>query len=58
MYVYRISLTIEDEVLAETKREAWKQFTERIREGFYGPTINEVEEIEEVESSPDEATKD
>ena len=49
---YRLSMTIEDEVVAPTHYEAFLKLRERIKEGFYGPRQEDVEFIEEVEETP------
>ena len=46
---YRVTLTIEDEIEAATHEEAWVKFSERVKRGYYGPTKEDVEFIEEVE---------
>lgn len=48
MNVYRMTLDIDDEVQAETHEEAWVKFYERIKRGYYGPTLENVQLIEEV----------
>lgn len=51
MNSYRLSMTIEDEVVAPTHYEAFLKFRERFKEGFYGPDQEDVEFVEEVEES-------
>ena len=48
MNLYRLTLNIDDEMQAETHEEAWVKFQERIKRGYYGPTKENVEFIEEV----------
>jgi len=45
---YRLSMTIEDEVIADNSYKAFLTFRERFREGFYGPRQDDVEFVEEV----------
>ena len=51
---YRLSITIEDEVVAPTHYEAFLKFRERSQTGYYGPRHEDVEFIEEVEETPTE----
>lgn len=48
MYTYRLTLNIDDEIQAETHEEAWIKFQERVKRGYYGPTKEDVEFLEEV----------
>jgi len=48
MNLYRLTLDIDDEIQAETLEEAWVKFQERVRKGYYGPTKENVEFLEEV----------
>lgn len=50
MNLYRITLTIEDECQAKDQEEAWVKFQERVKGGYYGPTMADVEFIEEVQA--------
>ena len=43
MNLYRLFMTIEEELEAETHEEAWVKFRERVREGYYGPTRDDIE---------------
>jgi len=45
---YRLSMSIEDEVIAADPYEAFRQFSDRTHEGFYGPTQVDVELIEVI----------
>ena len=47
MNLYRIVLNAEDEVKAETALDAWGIFKKNMDHGVYGPTIADVELIEE-----------
>ncbi len=49
MNLYRLTLNIDDEVQAETHETAWIKFLARVKEGYYGPTRENVEFIEEVQ---------
>lgn len=51
MNKYRLSITIEDEVIAETHYEAYLKFRDRWTCGFYSPRQQDVEFIEEVPSA-------
>ncbi len=48
MDIYRFSLSIEDEITAESQEEAWKIAKDRVVGGFYGPTQANIEFLEEV----------
>ncbi len=48
MNLYRLTLNIDDEMQAETHEGAWVKFQARVREGYYGPTRENVEFIKEV----------
>ena len=52
---YRLTLSIEDETEAETHKEAWEVFSERVKKGYYGPTKGDVEFIEEITEPGEEA---
>ena len=45
---YRLALSIDDEIVTETQEEAWRAFVESIKQGYYGPTRDNVELLEEV----------
>lgn len=51
MNKYRLTLSIDDEIEAETLEKAWKSFRESVTVGYYGPTKDDVEFVEEVEES-------
>ena len=51
---YHLSLTIEDELVAEDIDEAWATFSSRIEDRFYGPTQANIEDLGEV---PEEITE-
>jgi hypothetical protein len=55
MNIYRFTLTIDDDTKAETLEEAWGKFSERVKRGYYGPTKENVEFMEEVPFSPGES---
>lgn len=44
MPIFRITLTVEDEISAEDQHEAWSLYRWRFQEGYYGPTWDNVEE--------------
>ena len=48
MKTYRIYITIEDQVSAEDRFHAFTLFLQRLGAGYYGPTMEEIEEIEET----------
>ena len=48
MNKYRVTLTIDDELNAETEEEAWGKFSELLKSGYYGPIKENVEFLEEV----------
>lgn len=48
MNVYRLTLNIDDEMQADTHEVAWIKFQERVKRGYYGPTKENVEFLEEV----------
>lgn len=48
MNLYRLTLSIDDEIQAETHEEAWGKFQERVKSGYYGPTKENVDFLEEV----------
>lgn len=58
MNIYRVVLNIDEEVKADTALNAWGIFKENLDRGVYGPTLADVELIEEVreeeESKPAE----
>lgn len=45
---YRLTMTIDDEVEAETPQKAWMKFKDLVECHYYGPTREDVEFIEEV----------
>ena len=47
MNTYRVALNVDEEVKAETPLEAWQVFKSDLDNGVYGPTIKDVELIEE-----------
>ena len=49
MKTFRLRLDIEDELTAQNIYEAWEMFNRRVREGFYGPAKEHIEEGYEVE---------
>jgi hypothetical protein len=49
---YRLLMTIDDDIEAKDLDEAWEKFRNRIKEGYYGPTIGNVEFIGEVIEYP------
>lgn len=48
MNLYRLTLNIDDEMQADTYEVAWIKFQERVKRGYYGPTKENVEFLEEV----------
>ena len=58
MNKYRLNMCIEDEVIAKDTYDAFCQFRDRTREGFYGPIQADVEFIEEVTESSFPASSD
>ena len=56
MKTFRLRLNIEDELTAQNIYEAWEMFNKRVREGFYGPAKEHIEEIliaeEELRNHP------
>jgi len=48
MKLCRLTLNIDDEIQAETHEEAWEKFQGRVKRGYYGPTKENVEFLEEV----------
>lgn len=45
MKIFRLRLNIEDELAADSLYQAWRTFSERVREGYYGPAMPHVEEV-------------
>lgn len=45
---YRLTLTIEDEVIADDIDEAWETIKKRVEDRFYGPTTRDIEDLGEV----------
>ena len=55
MKIFRYSLTIDDEIRAETIEDAWQVVKARDEDNWYGPTIANLEPIgEEPEETPSE----
>ena len=55
MIRYRLTMTIEDELVTRTHEEAWVKFVDLIKRGYYGPTRDDVEfqgEVPEEEGIP------
>ena len=48
MKIYRLALAIEDTLEAEDLRSAWDEFKARLDAGYYGPTLKDIEEGEEI----------
>jgi len=48
MNLYRFSFSVDEEIKAETKEEAWKIVKDSISVGYYGPTQANVEFLEEI----------
>ena len=47
MQVYRFTFTVDDTIKAESLVEAWNIIKDRIDDRYYGPTIANLEFIEE-----------
>lgn len=45
---FRLTLTIEDEVIAEDIDDAWDTFKTRVEDRYYGPTVRDLEDLGEV----------
>ena len=55
MKIFRFSFNLDDEIRAETLEAAWKILKTREQDGWYGPTIANLEFIrEEEEEAPTE----
>ena len=48
MKIYRYSLHIDDEIIAEDLTQAWEVIKLRDEDNWYGPTIANLEYISEV----------
>ena len=48
MKLYRFEFTIQGETQAKSKEEAFRAVKQLCNEGFFGPTTNDFEEIEEI----------
>jgi len=48
MQVYRFTFTVDDEIKAESLVEAWEVVKARIDDRYYGPTIANLEFVEET----------
>lgn len=48
MQVYRFTFTIDDTIKAESLVEAWTVIKDRIDDRYYGPTIANLEFVEET----------
>lgn len=46
---FRLSLSIEDELIADDFNEAWDTFKDRVEDRLYGPTKDNIEDLGEVE---------
>ena len=46
---FRLSISIDDEIIADDIDEAWDTFKTRFEDRFYGPTKDNIEQLEEVE---------
>lgn len=46
MKKYRIRLTIDDELNAESRDDAFHIYQDRVQTGFYGPVAKDIEEDE------------
>ena len=48
MQVYRFTFTVDDTIKAESLVEAWSVIKDRIDDRYYGPTIANLEFVEET----------
>ena len=55
MKVYRFEFTVQGETVAKSKEDAFRTVKQLCNEGYFGPTINDFEEIEEL---PEESEKE
>ena len=50
MKVYRFTFTAEDEIAAENPVEAFKKAKELLQLGYYGPTLETIEFVRDIEA--------
>lgn len=49
MQKYRFTFSVDDEISADSKDDAWELVKKRISDRYYGPTHYSLELIEELE---------
>lgn len=52
MNVYRLSFHVDDDIEAESLKDAWEMARDRIHNGYYGPTQANLELDHEIVEEP------